>query len=329
MAANRYKGIIDVVNESLTTNSEWENRFRGYARGIKENGSIYENEKTRFRVNPPLYCYTNVSSVKDNSRDYDIRFCGQSIATAFVRKDGVSISTKNAISFGIKTSLEKEKWQSKESTKFRAAFTKELHKEERGKSREHHVENVLLAEFGKTKSTDKKLCNIQPIKLCGLFFQMPTPLSASIGEPTYAKKGGGIDILARVRHKDNSVRICVMELKDENTEKESPEKTMEQAVAYATFIARLLRSKSGNDWYDLFGFGTNVPEILTIDVAITMPYDEKRNENFEAYDKIVVCEKTYLKLYALYFQRDKNGKVKEFVGSLKNDMMPHNRKPKH
>ena len=45
---------------------------------------------------------------------------------------------------------------------------------------------------------------------------MPTPLSASKKDIKYVRIGGGIDILARIKHKDNNVRLCVMELKDEN-----------------------------------------------------------------------------------------------------------------
>ena len=217
---------------------------------------------------------------------------------------------------------------STKASKFRAAFTKELLKKEKGKSREHHVENMLLAEFG--KSTDKKLCNIKPIRLCGLFFQMPTQLTASKETINLAKKGkgGGIDILARVRHKKKygGRRICVMELKDENKSDEPPQKVMKQAVAYATFIARLLRSESGNNWYKIFGFSNEtVPDELTIDVSVVMPYDEVRNENFETIEPIQVAENTYLKLYSLYFIRNENG-VREFVGSLKDDIKPHKSK---
>jgi len=323
----KFSKLVCDVNDLLTKNQfEWENRFAEYAKQIKKNERFYKEGISKFQVKAPLYRYTNISSVKDKKLEYDIRFCGQSIATVKVKNDIVKISTKhdkNTSYFGVDIQLDNADWKDKLSSKFRAAFTKELHKEEKGKSSEHHVENILLSEFGKKKSENKKLCNIQPIKLCGLFFQMPTPLGASIEPINYtAEKGGRIDILTRVRHKDNSVRLCVMELKDENIDKEPPHKVMFQAIVYATFIARLLRSKTGNEWYKIFGFGKDVPKSLIINVSIVMPYDKDRNENFEESEIIQVSENTYLKLYSLYFQRNENG-VQEFFGSLKDDLFIH------
>ena len=333
MTQSEYERVVNKVNELLTENQEWETRFEDYAKDIQKNKDAYNEGLSKFQVNAPLYRYTKVGIVKDNKLEYDIRFCGQSIATISVKKDDVLISTKRE---SIKyfddnipiLQLDKENWKSKKSSKFRNAFTEELQKKEKGKSIEHYVENILLAEFKKGKSVDKKLCNIQPVKLCGLFFQLPTPLLASKGfeELKYAKEsGGGIDILARVRHKNNSVHLSVMELKDENTSKEPPQKAMEQAIAYSTFLARLLRSKSGNEWYKIFGFKGNIPKVLIIDATIVMPYDKIRNTNFETINEIYVSDKTYIKLYSLYFQRDKNN-IQEFAGSLKDDMLPHNPK---
>lgn len=328
-----YSEIVKDVNEMLTKKPEWEQRYAKYAQIIQKNESIYKEGKTRFQPKSPLYRYTSYSKVKGNI-EYDIRFCGQSVATVTSQNDGISISTEGKDEstkkfFGIEIRLVDEPWSSTEASKFRAAFKKELQKKEKAKSREHHVENILLAEFGKKKSDNKKLCNIQPIRLCGLFFQMPTPLTASKGTISFAAaNGGGIDILARVRHKKKygGRRICVMELKDENKSDEPPQKVMKQAVAYATFIARLLRSESGNNWYKIFGFSNEtVPDELTIDVSVVMPYDEVRNENFETIEPIQVAENTYLKLYSLYFIRNENG-VREFVGSLKDDMKPHKSK---
>jgi hypothetical protein len=100
---------------------------------------------------------------------------------------------------------------------------------------------------------------------------------------------------------------------------------MEQAIAYATFIARLLRSDSGKEWYKIFGFTKDIPAELTIDVAIVMPYDENRKERFETEENepiiVPIDDNTSLKLYSLYFERNENGDLKEFVGSLKDDML--------
>ena len=77
---------------------------------------------------------------------------------------------------------------------------------------------------------------------------MPTPFKASDHTPTYrGKNGGGIDILACVRH-GNSTRLGVIEIKDETKPNENIELVINQAVTYACFIRELLRSKSGDKW---------------------------------------------------------------------------------
>lgn len=70
-------------------------------------------------------------------------------------------------------------------------------------SAEHKCESLLLREFSKPRSKNKSLCEIQPVVFGGKYVQITTPIAASKqGEITYPKngKGGGIDILARVRH---------------------------------------------------------------------------------------------------------------------------------
>lgn len=84
--------------------------------------------------------------------------------------------------------------------------------------------------------------------------------------------GGGIDILARCKHKDGSVHLCVIEVKDENKPSEPQAKAMEQALSYAVFIASLLRNTAtGAAWWKLFGFNRAIPTTLHIDVVTIMP----------------------------------------------------------
>jgi len=327
-----YNTVVETVNNLLKDNNEkWQSRYKDFADKVIKHEKEYTIRKKRFQVKMPLYCYTEIGSLlknplnkktdKENKLEYKLRFYGQDIATVSVQDENILISTKKYDKSNEKLGnkpLGNNKWSDKETSEFLAKF-KQISKE-KVKSKEHRVENILLAEFAKKKSEGKKLCNIQPIKLCGLFFQFTTPLRAS-KEIGYSEnnKGGGIDILARVKHKNNSVNICVMELKDENIEKENPKIAMKQAVTYAAFVAHLLRSESGNDWYKIFGFGKDVPKELTIDVAIVMPFKEERSENFEKLKEIKVLENTYLKLYSLYFLEDEKG----FIGSLKDSMLPH------
>jgi hypothetical protein len=322
-----YQETVNAVNDLLTSNGEWEERYAGYTKKISKNKNSYEADRKKFHEWLPLYVYTNVGKLLVGTHEYDLRFFGQSVATIKVSGKEVLISTEgkeksNLKYFRIENKLNDRDWIGTEAKEFRKAF-KEC-KDSEAKSPEHHVENALLAEFRKRDKKRKKLCNIQPVRLSGMFFQMPTPLTASSKDIKYATQyGGGIDILSRVKHLDNKTNLCVMEVKDENIGVEPPTKAMEQAVAYATFIARLLRSKSGNEWYKLFGFSGNVPEQLTIDVAVVMPANDIRNDNFEE-EKLEVCKNTKLKLYALYFKKDpKDPKDPyDFIGSLKDSILP-------
>jgi hypothetical protein len=313
-----YYEIVDFVNDLLNKNEEWVERYARYADQIIENKERYEAGRENFHVYSPLSVYTNVSKAK-GTLEYDLRFLGQSVATIKVEGKKVLISTRgkedgNSSYFGYNIELDNKKWTSPEAKDFRKHFEKCIDK--KTKSSEHHVENELLTEFKKKKRSEKKLCNIQPVRLSGMFFQMPTPLAASGNKIEYSKSnGGGIDILSRVKHGNNEINLCVMELKDENKVAEPPAKVMKQAVAYAIFIARLLRSKSRNEWYKLFGFSGDVPADLTLDVTIVMPKNADQCENFGK--KIRVCANTELKLYSLYFIKDSY----DFTGSLKDSML--------
>jgi len=310
----------------LEQNNEWNARYAEYAEKIMKHieGGI---KPMRFQVNPPFSRYTCISNATDHLLQYDLRVAGQSVATVFANPGAeVIISTKgkddaNKKYFSVTEALpDGTLWNSKKASTFRSQFSQA--NTTKTKSPEHRLENCLLKEFKKTSADGKSLCNIQPVKLNGAFFQMPTPFKASTGTPEYANNsGGGIDILSRVKHKDCSTHLCVMELKDENKATEPPQKVAAQVLAYAVFIACLLRSKSGDVWYKIFGFSGSIPQRLVIDVAVVMPYDKSRSDNFKDIPELKVCNNTYLKLYSLYF-KEKGGSY-EFIGSLKDDMLPH------
>ena len=88
---------------------------------------------------------------------------------------------------------------------------------------EHKYENLLLNELFKSVGRLKSLKFIQPITIGkDLFFQMPTPLTASGKEIKYSDGHGGIDILAR-RKSGKESTMTVFELKDEYKDTESPD----------------------------------------------------------------------------------------------------------
>ena len=181
-------------------------------------------------------------------------------------------------------------------------------------SPEHKCENLLLREFHQTDSKKKSLINIQPITFGGEFVQLTTNLSASKkGVVSYSKKGGGIDIMARSRHKDNKVYLSIFELKDENKSDEPMSDVIQQALSYAVFIAKLLDSKGGSDWMKIFGYKKRkCPNV--IDVVGLIPKGKE-----------TIIEEEYqvgsfaLRTHTLYFDKDAlfSGEKFEFSGSFK------------
>lgn len=316
------------VSKELKDNTEWKSRFDRYAKFITSNTQNHINGRKQFKIPKPFYLYSSVGKLKNiNTLYYDLRFLGQSVATLKVDKGIVTISTKdknksNVGYFKINNSLQDALWKGIRARKFREAFEESTFK--RGKSPEHALESSLLAEFRQKKKSLKSLYNIQPVLLANSFFQMPTPLTASKKEIKYTRKGGGIDILARVKHEDGQVRLCVMELKDEYKPSEPPEKVMKQAIAYATFIAHLLRSDCGDSWYNIFGFSGNVPNNLIIDTSIVMPYPKNGKVKHIKRESIKVFDNTSIELYDLYFKDNtsiEGGNNYEFIGTLKNAML--------
>lgn len=188
------------------------------------------------------------------------------------------------------------------------------------KSPEHKVENCLLKEFAKkTRAENKALTNIQPVTLNDCFFQMPTPIKASDHHPKYAKQnGGGIDIMART-----GGRLCIMEVKDENKKSESQADAMEQALSYATFIAKLLHSKSGQKWWNFFMNRDSdirpVPSYLDLEVVTIMPAGDT-----EEFCGIIQRNDLAISFHchSLYYDNEefKNGQFK-FSGSFCNKHM--------
>lgn len=276
------KEVIETTLHLLANSPEWEERYAGYIK------YLVKKQPKRFRAPMGLSVYSSVSRHKGGT--YDLRFDGQSVGIISSRPKKVKLYPRekaNETYFGFHLKETGFDWgNSDEAKKFRKFFRDKAKgsSDIKLKSPEHRVENRLLKEFAKrTRVEDKALTGIQPIKLNGCFFQLPTPIKASDHNPKYAKQsGGGIDILSRVKRKNGKSRLCVMEVKDENKPKESQSAAMEQALTYATFIAKLLRSEFGQKWWDfLMGRDTTsspVPKALDIDVVTIMPSEPKTEE---------------------------------------------------
>ncbi len=338
------KEIVEKTSSILTKNKEeWERIYARYANSVVHNRTKYGEHSRCFKIGTPLHKYSSLGKVMSDSKTstFDLRFAGQSIGIVFVNtyktpKVKLTVTDKQSQyakeHFGFENSIELKKvdWDDEKAQRFRSFF----HNQESThniaiKSEEHRIENFLLQEFSKkTRKQAKKLCNIQPVRLGGQFFQLTTPLKASTHNPVYSVNskggatGGGIDILARVKQKSTRFRLTIIEIKDENNANESQELVMQQALIYATFIAHLLRSKSGNDWWKIFRENfdeCSVPNHLDLNVVSLMPQGDSHEGDMS--DIYLKGLNATLHLYTLYYTKDKNGNPKEFFGSLKDALL--------
>ena len=289
-----YQAVIHEVTQLLSSHPDWQQDFARYLNAI---------QKHEAKLKPPvsgyLKEYTTISLEMQTADERILRYKGQEVAHIRAEDGGfnVYITSKNAESnkayfasydgyradvLGQGTSYP---WVSEKGDIFRAFFA---HPDMDTKSKEHAVESALISDLEQMRSENKTLTNIQPIKLNGRRFQMKTPLKASSlihGTIAYSGgNGGGIDILARYRNGFQN-HLVVIELKDSYEESEPPCKVMTQAIAYATFLAKLMESPSGAAWYQAFGFHRRLFQDtddgrLVIKCVVAMP-DIKDMQEFD------------------------------------------------
>ncbi len=304
--------IIKEAQKLLIENkTEWVERYEGYAKATLSHIASIAKNRRKFHEYPPLRFYISTTNVK-NARNMllvDVRYRGQSVATLKATQTGVVISTKrqnvnNKKHFNCNIELSDVSWRGPEAQKFREYFkTAENTRNNKGKkNEEHNVESLLLSEFSKRSSKDKPIRGIQPVKICGMRFGMPTPISASDHKNPlrYAKQyGGGIDFFARTGGGSHSTYLTIIEVKDENKSTEPPKDALKQAIQYAVFIRELLRSDCGADWYQIFGFSGKRPQSLMIRVACAMPDDildeSFANKTYPIGNDVIECHYIYFK----------------------------------
>lgn len=269
----------------LYNKAEWEPRYKKYAHAFLKNADCIKNIRSKFREFPPLRYYISTTNAKNarNKLLLDVRYRGQIVAILEATQSNVTISTKSKVKenslrdFTCDIELDNVDWKSAKAREFRRFFNNRENSRNNNQNKrneEHSVESLLLSEFSKTSSKEKRMLGIQPVKMCGIRFGMPTPISASDHRKPlrYAEQyGGGIDIFARTGGGRHATYITVIEVKDENKPKEPPKDALKQAIQYAVFIRELLRSDCGEDWYKIFGFTGKIPQSLKIRVACAMP----------------------------------------------------------
>ena len=313
MTNSDFQKIAEEVQVFLAENPEWRSRYQEYGEKISANIDYIKTVRRSFHEWSPLNVYMNISSAKNavNSIRFELRYLGQTVADLKANtKAGHKLSTKryekiNCRDFGCDICLSDADWKGDDVAKFRTFFKQRKgdHNAESGKNgREHELESQLLTEFSTT--IDKVIRQIKPVKIGGVRFPMPTPISASDHKTLKysGPHGGGIDLFTRIGTGGPATRLCIIELKDENEPDEPPRDALKQAVAYATFIRELLRSDAGLIWWKIFGFGGKIPETLELYAACAMPSNENNDYSFK--DMEVNIGNDTIKLHYLYFTEE-------------------------
>lgn len=317
--------IIKKALIEISKDSDWETRYAKYAKDILKHEAYHKELTKKAKVKFPLSKYSSITKFRGKKVETDIRYLGQSIGSLIIMPDGSRFFKKSTSGYNdlvkrypnIPKLQPCELWNGSNMNRFRSFLSQIDVADAETHSPEHKCENLLLREFHQTDSKKKSLINIQPITFGGEYVQLTTNLSASKkGIVSFSKKGGGIDIMARSRHKDNTVYLGVFELKDQNKPEEPMSDVIQQALSYAVFIAKLLDSKGGSDWMKIFGYKEQCPH--TIDVVGLIPKGEE-----------TIIEEEYqvgsftLRTYTLYFDKDALfSRVKfEFSGSFKDRLM--------
>ncbi len=306
--------FLDAIAETrrlLNDNPEWEARYKDYVKDIQVNKDYIEKVRSSFREWPPLMLYMNVTNAKKAKQHlkFELRYLGQTVAQLHYKTalllDTTGYEKRNQRDFNCTLIARSVPWESSEATAFRSFFKLRPPQRNQGRkgNEEHRIESLLLSEFSKT--TQKVLPFVQPVRLAKLRFPMPTPISASRhNKLKYSGfRGGGIDIFARMG-KGSGTSLAILELKDENTAKEPPKYALKQAIAYTVFIRELLRSESGQAWWQLFGFGGKVSNRLKLITVCVMPTGQYDDESFAGMELEVGND--IIQLHYIYFTELQN-----------------------
>ena len=330
-----YKAIVDLTADILTKNDDWREAFLRYANNIKEASDVYSAAARVLKSHIPsemglLRIYSSIQLVQKSSRRayFDLRILGQSVGGLTIKNDKLYLTVTPDQQKNNRDRLEIETkahptnkpylWDSNEAKKIIKTFVEYKGEGANVRFKEHKYETLILHDLVQTSSKNKHITYCRPVMLGEYgFFQMRTALGASNHKPIYSMNsvynkatGGGIDILARIKHKDGSWRLAVMELKDGNQKAESQPVVMTQAMIYATFIGYLLRDeKCGKLWWDIFRNKKDENKVkphLDIDVITVMPPDKtgKLPESKSEEIHIPGIDNVTLHPYSLYVDTD-------------------------
>jgi hypothetical protein len=295
------------------TKQLWDSKASDYAdqlaRRIRAAEPDVEKAARQFREWKPLRFYISVSGAS-GVPSFSIRFRGQEVARLKVAPiPTIHVDSKHERAtgkyFGLNTPVWKDgrDWSSPDATKFRASFRQIAARTASGHVEEHAFESRMIEEMEKGDSKTKfagSFAGVRPVLLAGFPFQCVLPISASKGIPVATN--GHIDILTRRRGSDGRVRIGIWELKRPGELAHA----LEQAYIYTTTLALMLRSKSGTDWYRIFGFTRPLPSKLELESVVAVsqsarPAVDRAARKFLEENPFVLDGNVHIKPFAAYY----------------------------
>ncbi len=320
-----FNAVINETQQLLDSNTEWITRYDTYADVMISKLELINKIRGQFREWSPLKIYIHTTSIKQavSSVFFDVRYLGQNVARLTGHLNGIhKLSTSNfdetnLRDFDCPIKLKNVDWTSPEATTFRKFYKDRqalrIKADSNKRNEEHRLESLWLTEL--SKKENKVLPYVKPVLIENVRFSMPTPISASNHKKIKYSgiSGGGIDLFARTGTGGRNTKLCIMELKDENTRKEPPKDAVKQAVAYATFIRRLLRSTSGDKWWRLFGFNSEIPERLVLYAACVMPSSAYNDDSFKDMEFNIAGD--LIRLQYVYFE-ESNNRIDKVITSL-------------
>jgi hypothetical protein len=268
MEVKDYQEVVNKVNSLLDENIEWIDRYKSYAEKLLEHKNLYtpyilnELKKLIIDVGYPLTFHSTITSILKN--EIFLMYRGLKVLK-------VKVSTQSKLEIYIVSGDNDVQYSFDDdnyNTIIRFAKSIIQNKNSYKTNPEFAVESSLKNKIRKHKDKEIDFKNFAPIailesKQTVFQFQMPIPISASKiysheSIVTYSKNSRpGIDLMARSKRynkKSDETTLCIIEIKDSYQMNERPELAIKQAIAYATFIGRLLRTPNArNDiWYSLF-----------------------------------------------------------------------------
>ena len=304
------EAIVKAQTELNLHREEWENRYVQYLTQTVNNIDKILERRKKFHKWANLSVYSTIGNAKDNKPYFDLRYQGQSVGSIYVKNGKVTLKISKDQYKGnsdtkyfegypqdLKPNKKGYPWNEKEAKTFRKYFQQGPEKK---RHPEHRFENLLLKEFSKKNSAEKSLTGIQPVTLGkDIFFQLPTPLTASGDDIEYSSGHGGIDILAR-----RNRHLVVFELKDEYKESENPNKVIVQAIAYATFIAELCKNKAAARAFWKLCKINNEGDQKTICVSVLMPDPKDGSHPFSGNKIPIPHSDITIQLHYMFFDEE-------------------------